>query len=65
MVLTLFIKYLQMKHLFFSKVFDTDKSQRSFNNHYFKRNGIQGLEIQMQENMDQKNTEYGHLLCSE
>ena len=49
----------------FSKVFDTDKSQRSFNNHYFKRNGIQSLEIQMQENKDQKNTEYGHLLCSE
>ena len=49
----------------FSKVFDTDKFQRSFNDHYFKRNGIQSLEIQMQENMDQKNTEYGHLLCSE
>ena len=31
----------------FSKVFDTDKSQRSFNNHCFKSNGIQSLEMQM------------------
>ena len=35
------MKYLQMKRLFFSKVFDKDKSQKYFNNHYFKSNLIQ------------------------